>query len=72
MTQASTNSTFKNQALANATGVSSTAKQEITVEFLAADPADKATNFPRIWVNTTTGALKYTVDGSTVKTATVT
>lgn len=76
MTQASTNTTFKNGAYATVTGVGGTAAQnltqELTVEFVAADPSDLTTTFPRIWVNTTTALLKFTVDGTTIKTVTAT
>ena len=72
MPQTSTNNTFKTQTLGNVTGVLSTSKQQITVEVLAADPTDLATNFPRVWINKTSGAMKYTVDGTTVKTVTAT
>lgn len=72
MPQASTNSTYKNQALPNTGGVDATNGQTLAVEFLTADPTDLATNFPRMWVNTTTGILKFTVDGTTVKSVTAT
>lgn len=78
MTQANTNVTFKAGAFANTSGVGGSAAQqltqELTVEFLAADPSDLATTSPRIWVNTTTGVLKYTytADGDPVKTVTAT
>lgn len=78
MTQASTNVTFKNAGYAVTTGVGGSAadqlKQELTVEFLAADPSDLATTSPRIWVNTTTGILKftYTASGTPIKTVTAT
>lgn len=78
MTQASTNVTFKNAAFATVTGVGGTAAQQLTqelsVEYLATDPTDLATTSPRIWVNTTTGILKftYTASGTPVKSVTAT
>lgn len=78
MTQVSTNATFKNGAFASVTGVGGSAAQalaqELSVEFLAADPSDLATTSPRIWVNTTTGILKFTYNaaGTPVKTVTAT
>lgn len=78
MTQVSTNVTFKNGAFSTVTGVGGTAAQaltqELTVEYLAADPSDLATTSPRIWVNTTTGILKftYTASGTPIKTVTAT
>ncbi len=72
MTQASTNVTFKPQGFANTTGVGTAAYREFTVEFFVGDPPDLTTNFPRIWVNISTGILKYTVNGTTIKTVTAT
>lgn len=66
----SVNNTFNPGTLANVTGVDSIDRQ-LTVEFLAADPAGVA-GVPRIWVNTTTGILKFTANGTTVKTVTAT
>lgn len=78
MTQANTNVTFKNGAFSTVTGVGGSAAQqltqELTVEFLAADPTDLATTSPRIWCNTTTGILKFTYNaaGTPIKTVTAT
>lgn len=72
MTQASTNVTFKTQALPNTGGVDTPTGQTLSVEFLTADPTDLTTNFPRFWVNITTGVAKFTVDGTTTKTITAT
>lgn len=58
--------------LANTGGVATPAGQSLAVEFLTADPTDLTTNFPRAWVNITTGVLKFTVNGTTVKTVTAT
>lgn len=67
----STDGTFKPGALANAGGVDAAAGQTLTVEFLSADPT-LVSGTPRIWVNTTSGTLKFTADGSTTKTVTAT
>lgn len=66
MTSSSTNSTFKQGAFANTTGID-TIIQQLTVELLADDPTDLTTTFPRAWYNYTTFTLKITVDGTTVK-----
>lgn len=71
MTQASTNSTFFNTALANVSGVDTIAGETLTVEFLTADPS-LTSGIARIWVNTTTGLMKFTADGVTTKTITAT
>lgn len=71
MTQASTNTTFLNTAMGNVAGVDAIAGQTLTIEFLAADPtlvAGKA----QVWVNTTTGIMKFTANGTTTKTITAT
>ncbi len=74
MTQASTNVTFQSGKFANTSGLAAVAPEQLTVEFLAADPADLTTTSPRIWVNTTTGILKFTYNaaGTPVKTVTAT
>ena len=72
MPQPSTNATFKSQALPNPKGVATPAGEVLAVEFLSADPADLTTNFPRIWVNTTSGVLKFSANGTTTKTVTAT
>lgn len=71
MPQAETTSTFRNNNLANTKGVDVALGQTLTVEFLAADPT-QAAGVPRLWVNTTTGILKFSADGATVKTVTAT
>ena len=73
MTQASTNSTFKNQGFADTTGIV-TINQTLTVEFRAVDPdADELlANFPYVWVNTTTSLMKFSVDGVLANIETVT
>lgn len=63
--------TFRPSALSNTGGVGSANGQTLTVEFLAADPTLVA-GVPRIWVNTATGVLKFTHNGTTVKTVTAT
>ena len=71
MPQASTNSTFNpGAALVNVKGLGST--PVLAVEFLTADPTDLATNFPRLWINTTTFILKYSTNGSTIKSVALT
>lgn len=72
MPQSSTNTSFKNQALPNVGGIDTPTGQTLAVEFLTADPADLATNFPRVWVNITTGIMKFTVNGTVTKTITAT
>lgn len=74
MTQASTNSTFLPSKTANTSGLKNTVPQQLVVEFLTADPTDLATTSPRIWVNTTTGILKFTYNaaGTPVKVVTAT
>lgn len=74
MTQASTNVTFQPGKFANTSGILSVQPEQLTVEFLTADPADLATTSPRIWVNTTSGTMKYTYNaaGTPVKTITAT
>lgn len=68
----SVNNTFKNSALANVGGVKATAAgQTLTVEFLTADPSLTA-GVPRIWVNTTSGVMKFSHDGAVTKTVTAT
>lgn len=57
--------TFRNSNSASVTGVNG----EITVEVLSADPTLTAGE-PRIWLNTTAGALKFSHDGATVLTVT--
>lgn len=71
MTASSTNSTFKQGGFSDTTGVD-TVIQQLTVELLAADPSDLSTNFPRIWVNTTTDLMKLTTNGTDVFTVTAT
>lgn len=63
--------TFRPGTLGNAGGVADAPGQTLTVEFLAADPTLVA-GVPRIWVNTTTGVLKFTADGATTKVVTAT
>lgn len=65
------NKSFKNSALPNVAGVDSADGQTLAVEFLAADPVLVA-GVPRIWVNTATGILKFTHNGTTTKTVTAT
>lgn len=72
MPQASTNVTFKTQGLPNTGGVRFPAGQTLAVEMLTTDPTDIATNFPRVWVNLTTGTMKFTANGTVVKTITAT
>lgn len=67
----SVNNTFKPGTLANAAGIAAAAGQTLTVEFLAADPT-LVSGTPRIWVNTTSGTLKFTHNGTTTKTVTAT
>lgn len=71
MPQSDTSSTYKNSALANVAGVDAAAGQTLTVEFLTADPT-LVSGVPRIWVNTTSGVLKFSHNGSTTKTVTAT
>lgn len=71
MPQADTMTTFKNSALANVAGVDNANGQTLTVEFLAADPTLVA-GVPRIWVNTATGILKFSHNGTVTKTVTAT
>lgn len=63
------NNTFRPGTLANTGGVDAAAGQTLAVEFLAADPAMVA-GVPRVWVNTTTGTLKFSHDGVAVKVVT--
>jgi len=74
MPQSSTNVTYKKSALPNTGGVDAVVEQTLAIEFLAADPTDLATTSPRIWINTTTGVLKftYTSSGTPIKTVTAT
>lgn len=72
MPQANTNVTFKTQALPNTGGVDTPNGETLAVEFLTADPTDLTTNYPRVWVNITTGIMKFTVNGTTIKTVTAT
>lgn len=74
MPQASTNVTFHNGLYGNVQGLAAALVRDNTIEFLAADPTDLATTSPRIWINTTTGLLKYTTttSGTPVKTVTAT
>jgi hypothetical protein len=67
----SVDNTFVPGGLANTGGVDATAGQTLTVEFLTADPTLTA-GVPRIWVNTTSGTLKFSHNGSTTKTVTAT
>lgn len=67
----SVNNTFKPGTMANSGGEKTAAGQQLTVEFLAADPALVA-GVPRVWINTTTGILKFTHNGTTTKTVTAT
>jgi len=65
MPQSNTNSTFKPNALANASGtVTNGTGMELTIEVLSADPTLTA-GVPRIWFNTTDKKIKVSVDGST-------
>lgn len=69
----STNNTFRQGSYATTTGVD-TVIQQATIELLTTDPAAPellATN-PRVWINTTSGILKFCVNGTTVKTVTAT
>lgn len=69
----STNSTFRQGSYANTTGVD-TVIQQASIELLTADPGAPellATN-PRVWINTTSGVMKFCVNGTTVKTITAT
>lgn len=62
-------STFKpGEALTNTKGQTTPV---LAVEFLAADPTLVA-GVPRIWVNTTSGVLKFTHNGTTTRTVTAT
>lgn len=75
MTQAS--NPFYNGKFATVTGIGGNTEaglltQELSVEYLAADPADLSIGAPRIWVNTATGTLKFTFTTSGVPTKTVT
>lgn len=72
MPQSTTNATFKTHALPNTGGVDTPTGQTLAVEFLTADPTDLTTNFPRCWVNITTGIMKFTVNGTVTKTITAT
>ena len=72
MPQTSTNTTFKTQALPNTGGVKTPNGETLAVEFLTADPTDLTTNFPRVWVNITSGTMKFTVNGTVTKTVTAT
>lgn len=74
MPQASTNVTYKTTGLPNTGGVDAVIGQTLAVEFLSADPTDLATTSPRVWVNTTTGIMKftYTSSGTPIKTITAT
>lgn len=72
MTQTNTNVSFKAQALPNVGGIDTPTGQTLAVEFLTADPTDLTTNFPRVWVNITTGIMKFTVNGTVTKTITAT
>jgi hypothetical protein len=71
MPQTDTSSTFKNNSLANVGGIDAAAGQTLTVEFLTADPT-LTSGQPRIWVNTTTGVLKFSHDGTTTRVVTAT
>lgn len=64
-------STFKPSGYANTGGVDAAVGQTLTIEFLAADPTLVA-GVPRIWINTTSGVLKFTADGAATKTVTAT
>ncbi|WP_339314611.1 hypothetical protein [Paenibacillus sp. FSL M7-0896] len=55
--------TWKQTAFANTSGVASTVGQELTVEFLSANPTNVA-GVNRIWYNTTDFKL-YVYDGTT-------
>lgn len=59
--------TYRKNNAASTSGVN----KEVTVEFLSADPTLTAGE-PRIWVNTTTGTLKFSHDGTTVRTVSAT
>ena len=70
MPQASTNDSFKrSRALVNTEGIDTADGQTIGVECLTTDPVLTAGE-PRIWINLTSGTLKFTHNGSTVKTVT--
>lgn len=70
----STNNTWKPHRQANTGGTNATSfnGQQLTVELLTADPSDLATNYPRVWINLTSGTMKFCLNGSTVKTVTAT
>lgn len=67
----SVDNTFKPEILREVAGPSLDGTQ-MAVELLTADPADLATHFPRVWINITTGVLKFCLNGTTVKTVTAT
>lgn len=61
------NETFKHQKYANTRGESGSVS-EITVELHDGDPPDLEENFPRIWIDTDAGTLKFSVDGDEIET----
>lgn len=65
MPQSDTSSTFKPNAMANASGVGTNGQgMELTIEILSADPTLTA-GVPRVWFNTTDKKIKVSADGST-------
>lgn len=59
----STNATFRANTLGNAAGIKTINGQELTVEFLTANPTN-VSGIPRVWFNLTDFKL-YTYDGTT-------
>jgi hypothetical protein len=57
------NATWKQTGFANTSGVATAAGQELTVEFLTADPTN-VTGVPRVWINITDHKIKF-YDGTT-------
>lgn len=55
--------TWKQTAFANTSGAASVAGQELTVEFLTADPTN-VSGVPRVWINLTDKKIKF-YDGTT-------
>ena len=71
MTQPNTSATFKQTALANTTGVDNGVQQG-TIAFMTADPTapQLLVLSPIVWLNTTTGLMKFCVNGTTVEVVT--
>lgn len=61
----STNNTFRSNTLGNMNGSKTINGQELTVEFLTANPTN-VSGVPRIWFNMTDFKL-YTYDGTTLR-----